>query len=29
MPNRGHAVVIDSGWLEVAEKAPAFMRRFV
>jgi pimeloyl-ACP methyl ester carboxylesterase len=29
MPNRGHALVIDSGWREVAEKALAFVRRFV
>src|SRR2546427_3815886 len=29
MPNRGHALVIDSGWREVADKALAFVRRFV
>jgi non-heme chloroperoxidase len=29
MPNRGHALVIDSGWREVAEKALAYVRRFV
>jgi pimeloyl-ACP methyl ester carboxylesterase len=29
MPNRGHALVIDSGWREVAETALAFTRRFV
>ncbi len=29
MPNRGHALVIDSGWREVADKALAFIRRFV
>jgi non-heme chloroperoxidase len=29
MPNRGHALVIDSGWREVADTALAFMRRFV
>jgi pimeloyl-ACP methyl ester carboxylesterase len=29
MPNRGHALTIDSGWREVAEKALAFVRRFV
>jgi pimeloyl-ACP methyl ester carboxylesterase len=29
MPNRGHALVIDSGWREVAEKALAFVQRFV
>jgi non-heme chloroperoxidase len=29
MPNRGHALVIDSGWREVADKALEFIRRFV
>jgi pimeloyl-ACP methyl ester carboxylesterase len=29
VPNRGHALTIDSGWREVAEKALAFVRRFV
>jgi len=29
MPNRGHALVIDSGWREVADKALAFVKRFV
>jgi non-heme chloroperoxidase len=29
MPNRGHALVIDGGWREVADKALAFIRRFV
>jgi pimeloyl-ACP methyl ester carboxylesterase len=29
MPNRGHALVIDSGWREVAEKALEFVKRFV
>ena len=29
MPDRGHALVIDSGWREVAETALAFVRRFV
>jgi non-heme chloroperoxidase len=29
MPNRGHALTIDSGWREVADKALAFIRRFV
>jgi non-heme chloroperoxidase len=29
MPNRGHALVIDSGWREVADTALAFVRRFV
>jgi non-heme chloroperoxidase len=28
MPNRGHALTIDSGWREVADKALAFVRRF-
>jgi hypothetical protein len=29
MPNRGHALVIDSGWRDVADTALAFVRRFV
>ena len=29
MPDRGHALVIDSGWREVADTALAFIRRFV
>lgn len=29
MPNRGHALVIDSGWREVAETALTFVHRFV
>jgi hypothetical protein len=29
MPGRGHALVIDSGWREVAETALEFVRRFV
>src|SRR4030088_3311637 len=29
VPNRGHALVIDSGWREVAETALAFVQRFV
>jgi non-heme chloroperoxidase len=29
VPNRGHALTIDSGWREVAEKALAFVNRFV
>ena len=29
MKNRGHALVIDSGWREVADTALAFIRRFV
>jgi pimeloyl-ACP methyl ester carboxylesterase len=29
MPGRGHALTIDSGWREVADKALAFVRRFV
>jgi non-heme chloroperoxidase len=28
MPNRGHALVIDSGWREVADTALGFVRRF-
>jgi hypothetical protein len=28
MKNRGHALVIDSGWREVADTALAFIRRF-
>ncbi|HKO83956.1 MAG TPA: alpha/beta fold hydrolase, partial [Actinomycetota bacterium] len=28
-PGRGHALVIDSGWRDVADKALAFVRRFV
>ena len=29
IPNRGHSLTIDAGWREVAEKALAFVRRFV
>ena len=29
IPGRGHAVTIDSGWHEVADKALAFIQRFV
>jgi non-heme chloroperoxidase len=29
MPNRGHALVIDSGWREVAQTALTFVRRFM
>src|SRR5467141_3019459 len=29
IPNRGHALVIDSGWREVADKALNFIQRFV
>jgi pimeloyl-ACP methyl ester carboxylesterase len=29
VPNRGHALTIDSGWREVADMALAFVRRFV
>jgi pimeloyl-ACP methyl ester carboxylesterase len=29
IPNRGHALTIDSGWREVADKALAFAQRFV
>jgi pimeloyl-ACP methyl ester carboxylesterase len=28
MPNRGHSLVIDSGWREVADKALAFVKRY-
>jgi predicted esterase len=28
IPNRGHSLVIDSGWREVAETALNFARRF-
>jgi len=28
MPGRGHALTIDAGWLEVARKALAFVKRF-
>ena len=29
VPNRGHALTIDNGWREVADKALAFVKRFV
>jgi non-heme chloroperoxidase len=29
IPNRGHALTIDSGWGEVANTALAFVKRFV
>jgi hypothetical protein len=29
IPGRGHALVVDSGWKEVAEEALAFVKRFV
>jgi non-heme chloroperoxidase len=29
MPDRGHALTIDSGWREVADTAPGFVQRFV
>jgi pimeloyl-ACP methyl ester carboxylesterase len=29
LPNRGHALTIDSGWREVADTALAFIERFV
>jgi len=29
IPNRGHALTVDSGWREVADKALAFIKRFV
>jgi non-heme chloroperoxidase len=28
MPGRGHALIIDSGWREVADTALAFVKRF-
>jgi len=28
MPGRGHALTIDAGWQEVAEKALEFVKRF-
>ena len=29
MPGRGHALMIDDGWREVADTALAFVQRFV
>jgi non-heme chloroperoxidase len=29
MPNREHALVVDSGWREVADTALAFIKRFI
>ena len=29
IPDRGHALTIDSGWREVADTALAFIRRFI
>ena len=29
IPNRGHALTVDSGWREVADKALGFIKRFV
>jgi pimeloyl-ACP methyl ester carboxylesterase len=29
IPNRGHSLTIDSGWREVADRALAFVKRFV
>jgi hypothetical protein len=29
MKNRGHALVIDSGWREVADASFAFLKRFI
>ena len=29
MPNRGHALTIDSGWREVADTALGFIERFL
>jgi non-heme chloroperoxidase len=28
MPGRGHALTIDAGWREVAEKALEFVKRY-
>jgi non-heme chloroperoxidase len=28
LPNRGHALVVDSGWREVAGKSLEFVQRF-
>ena len=28
IPNRGHALTIDGGWREVADKALGFVQRF-
>lgn len=28
MPNRGHALMVDSGWREVADTALRFVQRF-
>jgi non-heme chloroperoxidase len=29
LPNRGHALTVDSGWREVADTALTFIQRFV
>ena len=29
IPNRGHTLTVDSGWRDVADKALAFVQRFV
>jgi pimeloyl-ACP methyl ester carboxylesterase len=29
IPNRGHALTVDSGWREVADRALTFVKRFV
>jgi non-heme chloroperoxidase len=29
IPNRGHSLTIDNGWREVADRALAFVKRFV
>ena len=29
VPNRGHSLTIDDGWREVADRALAFVKRFV
>jgi hypothetical protein len=28
LPNRGHSLVIDNGWRDVADTALAFVKRF-
>jgi hypothetical protein len=29
MPNRGHSLIIDHGWQEIAQTALDFVKRFV
>ena len=29
IPGRGHSLIIDSGWREVADEALAFVQRFI